>query len=133
MPKRMPSARDATISLRLPQELLDRLKAAAGTHSVSEVIRERLETSVVAGDPETQRLTDAIVHVARNIGAPWHEDPFSFAAFAAAIERLMSSYKPDGAPVPKPDTLGSVLFGPGASPEAAGRTLAAMAAKEVGQ
>src|SRR5437868_3371225 len=92
-----------TVAFRLPRELHDRLKADAGTRSVSEVIRERLEASVVAGDPETQRLTDAIAHVARNIGALWYEDAFSFAAFAAAIDALLSSYRPEGAPVPKPN------------------------------
>jgi predicted DNA-binding protein len=127
----MPKSQESTsVAFRLPRELHNRLKAAAGTRSVSEVIRERLET-VVAGDPETQRLTNAIANVAQNIRAPWHEDPFSFAAFAAAINALLASYRPDGAPVPQPDSMAAVLFGPGASPEAAGRTLAAMAASEV--
>jgi hypothetical protein len=125
------SQESTSVAFRLPRELYDRLKAAAGTRSVSEVIRERLQTSVVPGDPETQRLTDAIAYVAQNIRAPWHEDPFSFAAFAAAINALLASYRPDGAPVPQPDSMAAVLFGPGASPEAAGRTLAAMAASEV--
>ena|SRR5690349_9600604 len=123
------SEQSTSVAFRLPRELHDRLKAAAGTRSVSEVIRERLE-AVVAGDPETQRLTDAIAYVARHIGAPWHRDPFSFAAFRAAIDALLSRQKPDGAPIPKPNTLGSVLFGPNASPEAAGNTLARMAENE---
>jgi predicted DNA-binding protein len=120
------------VAFRLPRELHDRLRAAAGTRSVSELIRERLE-AVIAGDPETQQLTNAIAHVARNLGSPWHKDPFNFATFAAAIEKLLSSYRPDGEPVPKPNTMAEVLFGPNASPERAGKALAAMAAKEVGQ
>src|SRR5262245_12407978 len=121
-----------TVAFRLSRELHDRLKAVAGSRSVSEVIRERLEPAAVDGDQETRRLTEAIAHVARNVGAPWHEDPFSFAAFSAAIETLLSSYKPDGVPDPKPDTMAVVLFGSGASPEQAGRTLAKMAAAQRG-
>jgi hypothetical protein len=122
-----------SVAFRLPRELHDRLKEAAGLQinferprSVSEVIRECLEGSLVAGDPETLRLTNAIANMARTLGVPWHKDPFSFAAFAAAIEELLTSYRPEGVSIPKPGTFAAVLFGPDASPAATGKTLAAM-------
>ena len=133
MPKVALGGTDAAVSLRLPRELLDRLKAAAGNRSVSEEIRQRLESSFVAGpaDPETVRLIEAIAYVARNIGVPWEGDPFTFTAFKVAVDALLASSRPDGELLqkPKPDSPAAARFGPDASPEAVGRKFAAMAAR----
>jgi hypothetical protein len=133
MPKTILGGSDAAISLRLPRELLDRLKATAGNGSVSEEIRQRLEASFVVGpaDPPTHRFADTVAHVAHNLDPPWHKDPFAFAAFAAAIAALLAPNRPEGTRKPKPGSLAAVLSGPHASPKRAGKTLAAMAVQEV--
>jgi hypothetical protein len=126
---------DKALSLRLPHDLHDRLAQAAGDHSVSEEIRQRLEASFVpeqrVADPQTQELLDAIANVARTVGsfyAPWHENPYALAIVRSAVATLLAAMGPKGRPVfqPTPNNRGwsDLLFDPKDPPETAGRMLA---------
>jgi hypothetical protein len=115
--------------LSLPRDLHQRLQEAANHngHSLGEEIRQRLEESfaksyaLVAGDdPKTKLLASLIERLAWSlaIDGHWHEDPYSFQVFKAAIDRFQP---PPDAPPPKP----RMMYGrPGEPAELVGRTLA---------
>src|SRR3981081_2363609 len=99
------SPRDTAVGLRLPRELHAQLKRAAAGRSISEEIRQRLVESLLRDDREsaaTQKLTDAIAEVTRNVKAyygDWHENPYAFAVFRVAVEPLLSKMRPKGEPI----------------------------------
>jgi hypothetical protein len=99
--------RDAVLTFRLPRELYERVKKAAGDRSVSEEMRRRLEASFdVSRDPTTMKLTSAIRLVAQFLEAvypAWHQDPFVFLIFKMAIDALLQEFKPEGEPKPLPE------------------------------
>lgn len=120
--------RDTAVTLRLPRELLERLKEAAGNRSVSEEIRRRLVTSInaepaSAHDPKTKRLLSAIDAVAWGLQASlgfWHENPEAFSAFEAAMDTLLAYFQPAAAS-PFNERVHDRLTRPGIGPsEAAG-------------
>jgi hypothetical protein len=122
------SENEVSVAFRLPRELHEHLKKAGGERGLSEEIRRRLEWSLVNDwqhDPKTRDLVDAIANLARNtkpyFGA-WHENPYAFDVFSAAVNFVLQKVRPKGEPVPPPDD-GS--FHLGHTPEAAGRALAA--------
>jgi hypothetical protein len=119
--------RDTTITLRLPRELHEHLKAAAAGRSVSEEIRSRLEQSLIrdwTSDQKTGDVVDAIANLARNVKpyfGDWHKNPYAFGVFKAGIDTLLTKVRPTGEPIPPPD---DGAFRPGDTPEAAGSALA---------
>jgi hypothetical protein len=121
------SPRDTAVGLRLPRELHGLLKKAAGRRSISEEIRQRLVESLLRDNresAETQKLTEAIAEVARNVKVyygDWHENPYAFAVFRVAVETLLSKMGPKGEPV-APSNADEWL--PGDTPESAGVNLA---------
>jgi len=95
------SERETVINLRLPRELYERLRLAAGERGFTAEVRRLLEAALgreTAADPETRQLLDAIAAMAEFVSqpAPWHEDPFAFAVLRAAINRLMAYLQPSG-------------------------------------
>jgi len=124
--------RDTTVTLRLPQELHDRLKEAAAGRSVSEEIRRRLEASFtdMSNDAKTERLLSAVSSTARMLRdtyEPWHEDRYAFEVLKVATIVVLEHFRPAGEPVPRPDPKKHLLpdlLGPDHSPDVIGRTLA---------
>lgn len=124
---------EAQTSLRMPEELRDRLaQAAAGNgRSLGEEIRRRLEASFgsaapQADDPQTAQLLRIIARAAAILSkewAAWHEDLRALAVFRAAIAALFSPHKPPAAAAMPYEA--AVLFE--GSPENAGKRLAFMA------
>jgi len=119
-------------ALRLPVDLYERLNKVAGERGMGEEIRRRLEASFAAekspDDPATKRLLDAIAHVASRVptDALWSKDAYSFAIFRAAIDALLTHFRPAGDATP----ARRLLFGPDDPPETIGRTLASFALHE---
>lgn len=119
--------RDTAVGLRLPRELHALLKRAAAGRSVSEEIRERLAESLFRDNREsaaTQKLTDAVAEVARNVKpyyGDWHENPYAYAVFRVAVQTLLSKMRPKGEPVAPSDTDEWL---PGDTPETAGVNIA---------
>ena len=113
-----PVREDAQTSLRLPQELRDRLGSAAGAagRSVGEEIRRRLEASFgrdpAADDPETARLARMIIRLVEAMSSecerPWHEDPWAVAVVRAALPLLVLPLSGD--PKPRPGSLAETLY-----------------------
>lgn len=119
--------RDTTVTLRLPQELHERLKQAAAGRSVSEEIRARLEWSLLndyASDPKTRDVVDGIAKLARNVRpyfGDWHQDRYAFDVFKIAVDTVLTKVRPKGEPISPPN---DGEFRPGDTAEAAGKALA---------
>jgi hypothetical protein len=115
-------------ALRLPSEMLDRLRQSE--QGVSEEIRSRLARSFAEEriDPTTRELANDIIQLAEwvrlDVAANWNSDPGAHATFRSAVIALIDEHQPEGAPV-----FGAVraLFGAGISksddPETLGRAL----------
>jgi hypothetical protein len=88
----------AQTGLRLPREMLERLKK--DDLSVSEGIRIRLERTFEedALDPPTRKLAAALIRIAeeveREVGHQWHSSPVAHEAFTAAIMQRLDALKP---------------------------------------
>jgi hypothetical protein len=101
-PKR--SDRETVVTLRLPRDLHDRLKAAASERGFAADIRQRLEASVAgtapaAADPQTNELLLQIAELSKIVEKAygnWHTDPGAFAVFQLAINKTLSGYQPTG-------------------------------------
>jgi hypothetical protein len=125
---------DVQTSLRLPEELRDRLSeaAAANGHGIGEEIRQRLEGSFVTGgrEPKTVEMAAAVARIASDASSyyrPWYEDPFTFEVVKAAVPIVLAIYQPKGDPVPRPnpDGIAELVFPGVVKPEEVARTLAA--------
>jgi len=102
---------DVQTSLRLPEELRDRLAAAAdkGGRGIGEEIRRRLEASFKSepnsDDPKTGELLAGVARMAEFLARyypQWHMDGFSFKAFKYATDKLIGIYQPKGEFVANP-------------------------------
>jgi MoxR-like ATPase len=88
--------------LRLEAEILDRLRSA--DHSLSDEIRDRLQRTFKedAIDPVTQELRDGLLNLAattrQDAGAEWHQSPYAFQQFTAALMQRLAEYRPAGEP-----------------------------------
>jgi hypothetical protein len=130
---------DVQTSLRLPEELRDRLTQAAADHGygIGEEIRRRLEASFAGGtataDGKTSQVIHAFAWTAEIVGSSylqWHADRFAFEIVKAAVNAAMDYYRPPGEPVSKVDEekhLIDVLCNVGDPPDVIGRTFALMA------
>lgn len=125
-------------TFRVPRELHERLTAAAAKaegRGIGEEIRRRLEESFVSEveDVQTNALTFAIRRMAREIRGvygTWHEDPFAFEVFKASVTILLGYFRPKGEAKPPPsdpDDPVAIYYGLDATPETAGRIIAARA------
>jgi len=106
-------------AVRLPRDLLERLKRAGGERGMGEEIRRRLEASFEAektpSNPKTRELLEAISSFAEETNAyygSWSEDAFAFRVLKACVDMLLTSLEPKGDAVPKPTRLGEMLFDP---------------------
>ncbi len=125
---------DTQTSLRLPEELRQRLTtAAAGKgHGIGEEIRQRLEASFETAptdDPKTQKLLAAIDRVASGmmLDGDWHDDLHLFQAFRVALLTLLSRFEPSGA---SPNSH-YMMSSPDDPPETVGRMYAGFAWRDV--
>jgi hypothetical protein len=117
---------DVQTSLRLPEELRNRLAQAASAEGrgIGEEIRRRLERTFAEDDavtvrvPPTQdeetgrtlRVFAAMAAIVAGEWSPWHADAGAFAVFKAGIEDVLSRHQPEaGGAVPKTDR-GAALF-----------------------
>lgn len=121
------SERETTVTLRLPRELHERLKAEGGERGFAASIRERLERSfapaATGGDQETSELLLMAAEGAREIGElrhPWHEDPTAFAVFKTFMAILLGLYQPDGKPSPNLDARLEAVIMAGAAAKVLG-------------
>ncbi len=92
------SERETVINLRLPSELHERLKQAAGERRFAAEVRRLLEAALAretSTDAETRQLLDAIAAMAE-LESSWHKDPFAFNVFRHAIDQLMRYLQPPG-------------------------------------
>jgi hypothetical protein len=86
----------------LPPDLIERLKkdAKASGRGLSGEIRERLQRTYQAEDPETNRFLRAVTtlgnYLERDLGIKWHLDAYALAAFKAGIATLLTRYLTDG-------------------------------------
>jgi phytoene/squalene synthetase len=122
---------DVQTSLRLPEELRDRLAAASAAEGrgIGEEIRRRLEASFgsapASEDTKTGNLLRVIARAAAILDehwSAWHADAGAFAVFHAAIEDVLMRQQPDNSgAVPKTDRGASLFHG---DPERAGGVLA---------
>lgn len=89
---------DVQSSLRLPEELRDRLAQAAADngHGIGEEMRRRLEASFgsapLSDDQKTAKLLQVIARAAAILTsewAAWHEDARACAVFKAAVADLI--------------------------------------------
>jgi hypothetical protein len=121
-------------ALWLPREMHEQLKEAGGERGLGEEIRRRLQVSFGVEqqprDGRTGPLLDLIKRLALNLShdEPWWRTHFSFDVFKAAINELLSdltSAMPEWIE-PQPGTMTKLQtrYGPDASPEIIGRTLA---------
>jgi hypothetical protein len=114
----------AQTALRLPTDMLARLRETGPTRGLGEEIRRRLELSFAAeaGDAKTRQLRDALSAFASHpsIRALWHEDAYAFQMFKAGVNQLLQYFQPPGDPagpsrVPfdvkdlPPDRIGAML------------------------
>ena len=127
---------DVQTSLRMPEELRDRLARAATEkgHGIGEEIRQRLEMSFegFSVDEKTGRLLATIGFVTQFVDqncAPWNQNPFAFALVKAAIETLLAQYRPNGEiERPKRDeSRATSMFFEHDTPETCGRVIAGLA------
>ena len=96
---------DVQTSLRLPEELRDRLTQAAveNGRGIGEEMRRRLEASFGSAapapdDPQTARLLRVIARSAAILNqewAPWHADAGAWAVFKAAVESTLAEHRPE--------------------------------------
>jgi hypothetical protein len=120
-------------AFRLPRELHEQIKAAAGERGISEEIRRRLEASFgpeAGSDVQTRELGAVISQLAARMDedyGAWHHDPFSFQAFKAGINLVMDHSRPKGEPVgkPKPNSVAEMM-GEAGTPEQVGKSWAAV-------
>lgn len=125
---------DVQTSLRLPEELRDRLAQAATENGrgIGEEMRRRLEASFgsvpTSEDQKTSQLLRVIARSAAILvehWALWHEDAGAWAVFRGAIEDVLTERRPEATgAVPKTER-GASLFK--SAPEQAGSTLAFVA------
>jgi hypothetical protein len=107
---------EAQTSLRMPEELRERLAqaATAAGRSMGEEIRRRLEASFgSAPAAEDQQTSDVLFlagkaaeYVARRYALAWHQDRYAGEAFAAAVRAFITDRLPPGDPVPPPAARG---------------------------
>jgi len=126
-------------TFRVPRELHERLTDAAAKvegRGIGEEIRARLEESFIReflSDEKTRALTFAIHKMEREVRPTygrWHQTPFAFEVFKASVTTLLGYFRPKGEPVPPPtdpDSPAAVFYGLDATPETAGRIIAARA------
>ena len=134
---------DVQTSLRLPEELRERLAQAAAENGrgIGEEMRRRLEASFdgvpSADDPKTADLLAAVLRLTREAGVfaaemallerdgpepRWHETPFAVAVVRAGLPLLIRApAEPIAAPE---DSLVSSIYGPEAKPEAVAQGIA---------
>lgn len=121
----------AAVSMRMPDELRDRLAQAAteGGRSLGEEIRRRLEASLGApppiADAKTTEFLRCIAFAAGYVGkhcGPWHQNPYAHAVLRTIVAELLAKDQPPGEPE-APSTAGAAFEGP---PEQAGRVLASI-------
>jgi Arc-like DNA binding domain len=125
---------DVQTSLRMPEELRDRLARAAKENGrgIGEEIRQRLEASFggVSVDEKTGRLLAMSGFVTQFVNkhcARWDQNPFGFAVVKAAVETLLAQYRPEGE-IERPiirDRSAIMFFEH--EPEACGRAIAGLA------
>jgi hypothetical protein len=119
----------------MPEDLRDRLAQAAADngHGIGEEMRQRLQLSFEperSKDPKTAELVAAIAGAAETITehcAPWHESPWAFDVFKAAIETLLGTYRPSGEmvrPELNPNSAVAGIFFDHQSPDLSGQILA---------
>ena len=118
-------------ALRLPTDLYERLKEAAGDRGLGEEIRRRLEASFSTeaprgADPETDELLRAIVHFRKVLEGEggWHKDRYTYEVFKTAVTEIMEHFKPEGEPTFKPNPEGNLFFEGDEPPEKLGRMFA---------
>jgi len=124
---------DVQTSLRMPEELRDRLAKAAEENGrgIGEEMRRRLEASFrpapATDDPKTTNLLRLVAQLADHVGLtcerPWHEDPFAAAVARVGLGLLIRPVEGDVKPLP--DTLVPMLYGPDAKPEEVARGIVA--------
>jgi len=111
----------------LPQQMHQRLKEIGGAGGASEEIRRRLEASFEAEkapkNPKNMQLLEAIAFVAEKAEwdfGNWSQDPFAFETLKTALDLWLTTQRPKGDPVmkPNPNREPSVsFFAPGTSAE----------------
>lgn len=104
------SDRETVVTLRLPRELHDRLKVAAGERGFAADVRQRLERSFgpsIAGmEQQTIDLLSMIAEGAPAVAAlrrPWYSDPNAFEVYKATVILLLEGFRPEGEPNPNLD------------------------------
>jgi len=102
---------DVQTSLRLSEELRDRLATAAvdNRHGIGEDMRQRLEASFKfepnSDDPKMRELLAGVARMAEFLARyypQWHTEGFSLNAFKYATDKLIGLYQPKGEPDDKP-------------------------------
>jgi len=124
-------------ALWLPREMHEQLKKAGGERGLGDEIRRRLQASFdyqQLGDANTHELLEAIQQIERNLShdEPWHVNRFAFEVFKAAINELLSLYRPDSESQPGTMSKLQTMYGPEEKPETIGRILARIAHQSAG-
>jgi hypothetical protein len=115
--------------IRLPADMLDRLRTAGGSAGIAEEIRRRLEASFAAdaSGPKGRALIAQISRVAGHslISDAWRDDPHAFAAVREAVLWVLAGFEPSGDPATSPHAKKiHELFGSKIGAKALGRMLA---------
>jgi hypothetical protein len=114
---------DVQTSLRLPEDLRDRLatEAAENGHGIGEEMRQRLEasfkTKTSAEDQNTGYLQFEIGRCAQLLAqhwVAWHADAEAWSVFKAAVNHLLDEYKPETTGTPKSRDAAIMFDGEGA-------------------
>jgi hypothetical protein len=115
------------VMIRLPPDMLARLKPADGERGMGEEIRRRLDASLYSdmADPKTKALLESIRLLAGafDLDDPWQENRFSFEVFKAGVAELVSQYQPTG-PIEVGTRHMGVAYREEDDPGTAGRMLA---------
>ena len=119
----------AQTAIRLPPEMLERLRKAAGGRGVGEEIRRRLEASFAVEATAQADLMVPITEAAdltKEFFGDWRQDAFAFFVLKSAIGTILDRHKPSGTAKLKfnPDSIADVIFGVSDTAEQAGTTLA---------
>lgn len=98
-PKR--SDRETVVTLRLPRELHERLKGAAGERGLAAHVRERLEASLTIDEawdtPNFANLFRAIGYLAVSASRIYPDDPDAYPIVDLAIRQLLDVFRPEAA------------------------------------
>ena len=97
------AANDMQTAVRMPTELYEQLRLAAGNRPVGEEIRRRLSASFTgeptADDPKTRDLLAGIAYACGRInaeGSPWYESVEHWEALRTAVTMIMRQFRPAG-------------------------------------